>query len=68
MAVCDLGYARFGTRGEHSADVTLPLLRSSFKLRRADDEKRRPKGGGVFIVSAVSKKRRRRKSGAAELG
>ena len=38
VAVCDLGYARSGTRGKHLADVTLPL-RSSFKLRRADGQK-----------------------------
>ena len=38
MAGYDLGYARSGTRGKHSADVTLPL-RSRFKLRRADDKK-----------------------------
>ena len=42
MALCDLGYARSGTGGKHSADVTLPF-RSSFKLRRADD-KNTPQG------------------------
>ena len=57
VAVCHLGYARSGTRGKHSVDVTVPL-RLSFKLHRAMT-KRRPEGGGVFIISAVSKRRRR---------
>ena len=38
VAASDLGCARSGTRGKHSAEVTVPL-RSSYELLRADDKK-----------------------------
>ena len=63
VAVCDLGHARPGTRGKHSADVILPL-RSSFKLRRADDKKNAPRAGVYFLLA---RSRRRDEEGRVVL-